>query len=170
LLLAAAVGSAACSATARHRVLTVLFDGVPPLRPNAPTVAASTGASATGSVSAASLNRPTVHGPYAAKLCSACHAPQAGNTLLAPREQLCLRCHQFSYGANEFVHGPLAAGGCVVCHDPHSSRNRYLLVSDSELFCFHCHDRERMRGHAGGEAKCTTCHDPHMSAKKFLLR
>jgi predicted CXXCH cytochrome family protein len=87
-----------------------------------------------------------------------------------PREQLCLQCHVFPHSATDYVHGPLAAGGCTVCHEPHSSPNRYLLVSDSEAFCFHCHDRERMRDHAGGEPRCTSCHDAHMSAKKFLLR
>jgi predicted CXXCH cytochrome family protein len=157
---------AGCSATTRHRVLTAVFDGVPPLR------SAESGDAAPGhqaGAAPASIVAPRAHGPYAAKLCDACHVPQSGNTLAGSPQQLCLRCHQFRFDGL-YVHGPLAAGGCRACHEPHSSPNRYLLVSESEQFCFRCHDRERLRGHAGDEPKCTSCHDAHMSTKKFLLR
>jgi predicted CXXCH cytochrome family protein len=163
VIVGAVVFFAGCSATTRHRVLTTMFDGVPPLRPSTPVAATTAGRQGPAFVV------PRVHGPYAAKLCSACHVSKAGNALVSSPEQLCLRCHQFEFGGN-YVHGPLAAGGCRACHEPHSSPYRYLLVSESELFCFHCHDRERLRGHAGDEPKCTSCHDAHMSAKKFLLK
>ena len=59
--------------------------------------------------------------------------------------QLCGRCHELDL-TRRYVHGPLASGGCTVCHDPHSSRYRYLLVSDSDGFCLSCHDARRVAG------------------------
>lgn len=165
--LGTAMSLAGCSAATRHRVLTTLFDGVPPLRESTMTSGAERGRA--GSPGGASVVAPREHGPYAAKLCSACHASKAGNALVSTPEQLCLRCHHFEFDGN-YVHGPLAAGGCRACHEPHSSPYPYLLSSESEQFCFRCHDRERLQGHAGGEPRCTTCHDAHMSTQKFLLK
>jgi predicted CXXCH cytochrome family protein len=159
--------SMGCNATSRHRILTFFFDGVPPLQ-QAPEEGAQPAAGA-GPV------RPAVsheHGPYAAKLCSACHNAQATNALIVPRDQLCYQCHDLRL-TRKYVHGPLASGGCLVCHDPHSSRYAYLLVSESDTFCFHCHDRQALAGtgpHGDLQEMCTTCHDAHMSDKQYLLK
>lgn len=94
------------------------------------------------------------------------------NALVAPREQLCFRCHEIRMN-KKYIHGPLASGGCTACHDPHSSQYRYLLVSESDSFCFYCHDRQtvaRVGAHRGVQEQCTTCHDAHMSDKKYLLK
>jgi len=159
-----------CGAATRHKVLTTLFDGVPPLK--TATAPAATGAQpgAATDASAPAPSRGSVHGPYGARMCGECHAVKAGFALVAPREQLCLNCHQFAPAPGMIVHGPLAAGGCLVCHEPHNSPNRALLVSDSDTFCFRCHDRDRLRGHAGGETRCTACHDAHMSPRRYLLK
>jgi predicted CXXCH cytochrome family protein len=166
----AAVPLMGCNATTRYQVLSLFFDGVPPPVP-AEEAEGKQAAVPAGAVQPRRI-RYGAHGPYAAKLCNGCHEPGATNALLAPREQLCFRCHEFRMD-KKYIHGPLAAGGCTACHDPHSSQYRYLLVSESDSFCFHCHDREavgRTGAHAGIQEQCTGCHDAHMSDKKYLLR
>jgi len=159
-----------CNTATRHKVLTFFFDGVPPPRP-----ASAAGASQPAAPAAAAAPRGVgyrEHGPYAARLCNACHEPAATNALLAPAEELCLQCHDLRRDRN-YSHGPLFAGGCIVCHDPHSSQYSNLLVSESDDFCFHCHDRgsvERTAAHEGTEGQCTFCHDAHTSNKKYLLK
>jgi predicted CXXCH cytochrome family protein len=173
VLTVAAVLSAGCSSAKHHRVLSLFFDGVPePLAVVAsadPVVQASVGRR---------LVRPGEHGPYAAKLCDSCHDSKATNALVAPVEQLCIRCHELGE-TRTYVHGPLASGGCTVCHDPHRSANRFLLVSASDGFCMHCHDRAGLSalqgeggvdGHAGDATDCTDCHEAHMSDRQYLLR
>lgn len=160
--------AASCAATTRYRVLSFFFDGVPPLPlAKAPAVAASQPATAPVQASVT-----FVHGPYAAKLCNACHESGGANGLVAPKDQLCARCHQIEL-RRRFIHGPLAAGGCLVCHDPHSSSFGHLLVASPEGFCLRCHDRRALvdnPGHRGEAGSCTTCHDAHMSDRRFLLR
>jgi predicted CXXCH cytochrome family protein len=169
-LLVAAGLFCGCDATSRHKVLTYFFDGVPPLQE--PGAAAAAGPAGTPSLLPARPISFQEHGPYAAKMCGACHNEAAGNTLVAPPDQLCVRCHALKLD-KPYIHGPLASGGCLVCHDPHSSQYRPLLVSDSDSFCFHCHDREtieKIPGHADLKQPCTACHDAHMSNSKYLLK
>jgi predicted CXXCH cytochrome family protein len=168
-LAASAVLWIGCNAASRHEVLSTVFDGVPPLeQAEAPP----------GQIAAAAHGGQPQrvgyfeHGPYAARLCNACHQPGASNALVAPPDKLCFKCHQFNLN-KKYIHGPLASGGCLVCHDPHSSRYRYMLVSASGKFCLHCHQRrdlDKDSAHAGVEGNCTTCHDAHMSDKKYLLK
>jgi predicted CXXCH cytochrome family protein len=173
ILLAAACAAcsllAACSAATRHKVLTSLFDGVPPMRTTSPEAAQPR---AGGESAASRLARPREHGPYAAHLCGACHDSAATNALVVPKDQLCMRCHELRLD-RKFVHGPVASGGCLVCHDPHSSPNPLLLVSASDSFCFHCHEAQvvaRIEGHEGVNGGCTECHDAHASDQRFLLK
>ena len=172
--LAACVGagvllSIGCSAAARHKALTDLFDGVPPLQSTDRTQG-QPAASAKGAPA-----RPftgSEHGPYAAKLCNGCHESGLTNALVAPKDELCFRCHTFRMDT-KFTHGPLASGGCLICHDPHSSRYPHLLLSDSGEFCLGCHDREvvaKIEGHGGTIGNCTECHDAHGSDTKYLLK
>lgn len=163
-----AVLSTGCNPTSRYKVLSFFFDAVPaPVAPEVPQ--APSGAVAPRSEAV----RYREHGPYAAKLCNVCHDPSAFNTLVAPPEQLCLRCHSIPLN-KKYIHGPLASGGCLACHDPHSSQYEYLLVSAPSTFCFYCHDRAaitRQPVHAAVEGQpCTNCHDAHMSDNRFLLR
>jgi predicted CXXCH cytochrome family protein len=161
---------AGCSAASRRKVLTFLFDGVPPPK-EARTQ--ETGAAEVAASSAPSRAvQYTEHGPYAARLCDACHQAGATNVLVAPKDVLCARCHDLRLD-RKYVHGPLASGGCLACHDPHSSRYRYLLVSESDDFCLRCHDLaaiSRNAAHEGNPASCTSCHDAHLSDKKYLLK
>jgi predicted CXXCH cytochrome family protein len=155
-----------CNARTRYAVLSFFFDGVPP-----PPTEAEAGLAAPGTVPSRRVKHGE-HGPYAAKLCAACHASAAANTFVAPRDQLCFACHELPR-EERYVHGPLASGGCTACHDPHSSPYRYLLVSESDRFCFYCHAPQaiaNIAAHGGDSEQCTTCHDPHMSDKPYLLR
>ena len=158
-----------CNTPAHHKVLTYFFDGVPP--PKQPPAPEDTASSRARQAPARGVGYME-HGPYAARMCTACHEPAATNALLAPAEDLCLRCHDLRRD-KKYTHGPLFSGGCLVCHDPHSSQYRNLLVSESDNFCFHCHEQgsvERIVGHEGAEGQCTSCHDAHSSNEKYLLK
>lgn len=177
LALLAAVGLAAgvltallagCSVEKHHRVLSFFFDGVPD-----PADRVEAAAPHEEAVAGRRPIEPGEHGPYAAKMCNACHDSRATNALVAPAGELCGRCHELGTASARYVHGPLASGGCLVCHDPHRSQYRHLLVSASDSFCLRCHDRAALSpaaGHAGEAADCTQCHEAHMSDRKFLLR
>jgi len=158
-----------CSATSRHKTLTLFFDGVPPQGEVEPTQQRITPTT----IGEPSQGVPgSQHGPYAAKLCNGCHSAEATNALIAPRDELCYRCHDLAT-TTAYVHGPLASGGCLVCHDPHSSRYGHLLVSESGTFCLGCHDRDtvsKIEGHGDLTEGCTTCHDAHGSDTKYLLK
>jgi predicted CXXCH cytochrome family protein len=146
----------------------MFFDGVPPPKAEVATELESPPAAS----SRTRVVGAGEHGPYAAKLCDACHERGGRNALVAPRDQLCFRCHEFKT-TKKYVHGPLASGACLVCHDPHSSRFRHLLVSEADGFCLSCHDRgtvEKIAGHEGVGEQCTECHDAHMSDERYLLK
>ena len=159
-----------CSPMTRYKTLSVFFDGVP--NPEEETLQAR---NASGD-----LNKPRqaaatykMHGPYAARLCSACH--QVGtNVLVLPIDKLCFKCHDLHLDRRKYVHGPVAAGGCKICHDPHGSSFPYLLVSDARNFCLRCHDEKdiaKNEAHKGlTNEECTDCHDAHSSDKKYLLK
>lgn len=151
-----------------HRVLSIFFDGVP--APAAQKEVPQQPGSATGrAISAGTFSN---HGPYAARLCEACHVKQT-NALVAPVNELCYKCHELQLN-KKYVHGPLASGGCVVCHDPHSSPYGHLLVSESSNFCVRCHDTTDLSQNPAhqeaGDRQCTDCHDAHMSDKPYLLK
>jgi len=162
---------AGCSPAERYDTLSIFFDGVP--KP-APEDAGNGHANGTGLLTGSKRTALAgVHGPYGARMCTACHADPSTNRLIVPKEQLCFRCHELHLD-KEFVHGPLASGGCTVCHDPHSARYRYLLVADSATFCVRCHDPAdvaRNEAHRDTQAKqCTSCHDAHQSNRRYLLK
>jgi len=166
-----ALSIAGCSAASRHRILTRFFDGVPP--PKAATAEAGGQGSAGASAEPGHGAGRTGHGPYEAKLCDACHARDVSNTLVAPRERLCLRCHAVREETARYPHGPAASGACLSCHDPHGSRYAALLVGDPDSLCLRCHDRElvaTIEGHGDLQGGCATCHNPHGSETKYLLR
>jgi predicted CXXCH cytochrome family protein len=111
------------------------------------------------------------HGPFAAKLCDACHNKR-DNTLLMPIESLCLNCHHLNIN-KKYIHGPVASGGCRVCHDPHGSGYPFLLTAEPREFCPRCHDKSLIFAkevHEGTTEQCTTCHDAHSSDMPNLLR
>jgi predicted CXXCH cytochrome family protein len=154
-----------CKTATRYKVLSFFFDGVP--SPREKPVAQQPGA-APARIPAPGISE---HGPYASRMCDACHQRQT-NDLVAPEDELCYRCHDLNLN-KKYVHGPLASGGCLVCHDPHSSPNRFLLVSESTNFCLTCHDVTSVAAnpaHVDTSLQCTDCHSAHMSDNPHLLK
>lgn len=160
-----------CEPMTRYKTLSFFFDGVP--NPEEEALQAQNAQNAKagrrkGKPAAATYK---MHGPYAARLCSACHQ-RGTNVLVLPIDRLCFNCHLLQFD-KKYVHGPVAAGGCKLCHDPHGSSFPYLLVSESRSFCFKCHsekDIAKNKAHNGVTAQCTVCHDAHTSNKVYLLR
>lgn len=157
-----------CEPMTRYKTLSLFFDGVP--NPEEEALQAGNAKAGGGRVKQAAATY-RMHGPYAARLCTACH--QTGtNALILPIEQLCFKCHVLQFD-KKYVHGPVAAGGCKICHDPHGSSFPYLLVSEARIFCFKCHsekDIARNEVHKGVTEQCTACHDAHTSDEVYLLR
>src|SRR5512133_3101144 len=83
--------AAGCSPEARYRALSIFFDGVP-------TSAGSAAGKGPGDAKQESVSkpRPSTHGPYAARLCDACHQRGGSNKLILPVEALCLNCHELN--------------------------------------------------------------------------
>jgi predicted CXXCH cytochrome family protein len=161
----------------RHRILTIFFDGVPPLHPVEPALVPE--GLEEGDTLQLALPRPaerkvSVHGPVAEKECDQCHLSQYSNRLKVEKEALCWTCHDREDFAGEVVHGPYEAGFCQACHDPHRSQYEHLLVSDSKDLCEGCHEQYDMAAlveHSSGEDRlCQSCHDPHASDRKYMLK
>ena len=158
-----------CSAETRYQTLSFFFDGVP--QPEERISDPLTGSmTKTGPKQAVPFR---YHGPYAAKLCWACHQQDGGNKLILPVEKLCLNCHDLNI-QKKHIHGPVAAGGCRICHDPHGSGKAFLLVAEPSTFCFYCHDEAEIKTRevhkSAGSTQCTVCHNPHGSDNNFLLK
>jgi len=165
--IAALLVIAACSPETRYRTLSFFFDGVPdPSKQAAETKKRGTAAAE------AAAHQVRSHGPYAARMCDACHKAD-GVGLIMPVENLCQNCHVLNLG-KKHVHGPVASGGCRACHDPHGSGKPFLLASDPTTFCFTCHDRKEIESRevhqAAAGTQCTECHNPHGSDNDYLLR
>ncbi len=167
MLLAGLLAAVGCSAESRYRTLSLFFDGVPDPAKQAADPRKR------GVVSADAIKAQVRnHGPYAARMCDACHRAD-GVGLLMPVEELCQNCHVLNIG-KKHVHGPVASGGCRACHDPHGSGKPFLLAADPTTFCFSCHDRKEIESRdvhqAAAGTQCTECHNPHGSDNDYLLR
>ncbi len=161
----------------RHRLLTIFFDGVPPLYPEEAELALEdSGESETPQVRRTRAVNPnaTVHGPYAEKECEQCHSSRYSNRLKVERKDLCWTCHDREDFPGAVVHGPFEAGYCEGCHHPHRSEHEYLLHSDQADLCVGCHvqyDAEAIVEHRGDDERlCQSCHDPHASERKYMLK
>jgi predicted CXXCH cytochrome family protein len=87
------------------------------------------------------------HGPYAARLCSACHpAPVEGKVRLAAADVdlLCYGCHsQFKaeMEGTKSRHKLLSQSNraCMECHDPHAANQEFDLKKPVQELCLGCH-------------------------------
>ena len=169
----------ACSRVVRHRVLTFLYDGVPPLHAELahyePLLAdplAATGDDATGDMVAA-RTRSYSHPAYQRNLCGACHDGEGGRVGLTAREGLCQTCHPDKPARKKFVHGPVAVNGCLACHHYHKAPYPKVLIADAQALCFSCHVMEELRTdehHATLEQRrCIDCHDAHGGDDRYFL-
>lgn len=93
------------------------------------------------------LIREFSHGPYSARLCSACHpAPVDGKVQLAAADvdSLCYQCHtQFKaeMEGTKSRHKLLSQSNraCMECHDPHAANQEYVLKKPVQELCLGCH-------------------------------
>ncbi len=178
---------AGCDATARYKVLTTIFDGVPsPIPPEkvleeyyAKRLQAERDAAA-GKVSAdasTGLLHVSKHLPYTQKKCKDCHDFSTAVGLIRPPRELCFVCHRkFRDHIREpFVHGPVAVGDCSACHLPHSSENTSLLELDRNKICDKCHHEERLAVEMHDKIMthgmaCVDCHDAHYGQARYFLK
>lgn len=168
MVIAAMVTISGCSPETRYQTLSFFFDGVP--TPGGKTGVGRREKEKSKNDSTAPQVRN--HGPYAAKLCEACHR-QGGGALIMPVEELCQNCHQLNLQKRR-VHGPAASGGCRICHHPHGSGKPFMLVSEPKEFCFYCHDKKEVMSRethkAADDMSCTDCHNPHSSDNDYMLK
>ncbi len=87
------------------------------------------------------------HGPYAARLCAACHPASVNGKVgltAATVDSLCYECHtQFKAkmaGAGS-RHKLLSQSdhSCMECHDPHAANQEYHLKKPAQDLCLGCH-------------------------------
>jgi predicted CXXCH cytochrome family protein len=87
------------------------------------------------------------HGPFAARLCSACHAePVNGKIRLAATDvdSQCYTCHtqfQADTEGKKSRHKLLSQSdrACLECHNPHASNQEYVLKQPAQDLCTGCH-------------------------------
>lgn len=162
----------------KHRILSFLFDGVPPL--GGPVeLAALPGQEPLEPLEP--IHRPGrppeptlyLHGPYAQKKCGDCHEGRRSNRLLVRKQELCWKCHEQEEFDYEVLHGPVASGQCDGCHNPHRSPNPAMLVRSTAELCAGCHDQNTFPGAEAHRAEqgedCISCHDPHGAPREHML-
>ncbi len=176
-----------CDATARHKVLTTIFDGVPSQIPpeevlddyynkrrQAELDAAAGLASKEGKIPGRHISK---HLPYAEKKCKDCHDFSTSVGLVKPPRELCFVCHRdfLDYILEPYVHGPVAVGDCSACHLPHSSENTSLLELNRNEICDKCHHEERLAVAMHDKVMnhglaCVDCHDAHYGQARYFLK
>jgi predicted CXXCH cytochrome family protein len=165
----------------RHKVLSLVFDGVPAVPPPTEEVCADIAAKKMpdflgDTESQLSATKRSTHKPYVEKNCKDCHssnkAVDAG--LIVPKKELCFVCHEdFVHGQN--VHGPVAVGDCLSCHLPHHSEHPSLLIDNPDEICAHCHQESRLAEamhdrFSDKTISCGECHDPHAGDTRYFLK
>lgn len=166
-----------CDEADRHGMLTLFFDGVPPLGGET----AGVGSADPNTVPGPRVS-PTggwyVHKPL--NNCTDCHGERRRQTtsrqvqLVAEIPKLCYGCHEEQASLEGWVHGPVATGDCLLCHEPHKSRHEFLLARPVPELCYHCHEPEtihQIEGHADeSHAYCIGCHEGHAGTTRHLLK
>ena len=171
-----------CTESKRHKALSFLFDGVPPLSGDA--------AELSGPDDGSGRRRPEpvwfVHDPLVhfdpswERSCPRCHGEKMQRSfsnevhLVAPTPQLCFECHEPPSFQEGWIHGPVAQGECVFCHEPHRSLQKFLLKKALPEVCYQCHDSQAITDIEDHDkpsfTQCTDCHSGHASVAKYLLK
>lgn len=168
---------AGCSVGDRHKVLTLIFDGVPELIDYellAYNDSVAVGNALADSIYQANLppeekikNENSIHPPFLLRACDKCHKSKGGGQFQKPQPDLCYQCHQNFNEKYANLHAPVGGGFCTECHHPHESKNSKLLRKKDRALCFKCHNEARVLAvsfHTKiGNKNCTICHDPHGS-------
>jgi predicted CXXCH cytochrome family protein len=192
------VASTGCSHVQRHTLLTIFFEGVPPLESELEggglLSASATAKPPRSGADSRSLPPLSIHPPYKERLCEVCHSFNAwsesgtfmlpdvtsGALLAQPVPTLCYGCHPDKAPTPEalaggWMHGPVAVGACTFCHHPHSSQTVFLLRSRLvREVCQGCHQPGLMHLGEGlppeDSQNCTGCHTGHRGGTRFLLK
>ena len=177
---------ASCSdPVTRHKVLSTIFDGVPPPPPAGEMcneyyqerfAAEAAGQEMLAGEGSSSKTKGSSHKPYKEKKCRDCHSKNKNVNagLIAPKRELCGVCHKdFIKGSN--VHGPVAVGDCLACHLPHNSQYPSLLKEDPDKICATCHQESRLATAMHDRflvktISCGECHDPHAGDARYFLK
>lgn len=184
LVLATAGFLAGCGDMAtRHKVLNILFDGVPEMPP----AVEYCDDYCTGMIEAQEQEDVEVseedivagtagsgHRPYIEKDCSGCHDFDTESGLIKPPRELCQVCHT-NFIQDDYVHGPVAVGDCLACHLPHRSKYPALLKEPQETLCQSCHVEPRLAEAmhnrlADRQMACDECHNPHFGGSSYFLK
>ncbi len=159
-----------------HSVLTLFFDGVPPLGGQKVQTAAET---IDPNVPGARKRLDVdwyLHAPV--KDCVRCHGNRQRESfarevqLVAGVPELCYACHESLAPAalEGWVHGPAAAGQCLVCHEPHKTLHPHLLRERIPALCYTCHQEMAVELTPDDEkqyhSQCIGCHAAHASPTK----
>jgi predicted CXXCH cytochrome family protein len=139
------------------------------------------------------------HGPYAARLCSACHpAPVQGKVGLTAMnvDSLCYNCHtnfkaEMTSAGSRHKLLSQSNRSCMECHDPHAANQEYNLKKPVQELCVGCHGEQPEQTapgdvfagadtqylklssknvHEPARKSCLICHDAHASAFPKELR
>lgn len=119
----------------------------------------------------------SVHEPFGAGSCGACHAGSARKLVARDVRSLCLSCHgAVAEAASKATIQHAAMGGpCTTCHDPHASALPKLVRALGEELCTPCHEGLKTRAGrvphgATHQIGCQSCHLAHGGEKPRLLR
>lgn len=74
-------------------------------------------------------NTGSVHAPWKARKCDACHVPEQSNALVADIDKVCLTCHKKVLEGldHKKAHKAVLDGKCSACHSGHKSPNPHLI-------------------------------------------
>lgn len=166
-----------CSPTTKHKILSIFFDGVPPVQMGNKELPEKSKEQPkqdqtvlTGSETQPPGPPPEgpklfVHYPFAERMCDSCHVKKFSQSLNAEVKELCFSCHDNFLEKMKTKHYPAEEGLCLDCHNPHQSENEKLLIKKGRELCFTCHDQGdllKAEPHNEiGDESCLSCHDPH---------
>jgi predicted CXXCH cytochrome family protein len=153
-----------CNPMERYHVLKLFFDR-PPEPPELR--GASARAGATSKPAGTGATAGSVHKPYAAKQCDACHTakPPASFEISAVDGASCAHCHRSALVQVAGSHALARPGACLWCHHPHESQHPMLLRVKAPELCMQCHEPRRLAevkpAHADARRDCLNCHGGH---------
>lgn len=160
-----------------HKVLTLFFDGVPPLEDKKEEAGPINTEPNVTDVRKFPEENWCIHPPL--KDCVRCHGNRQQESfsrevqLSARVPALCYACHTalIPDSLNGWVHGPFAVGQCLVCHEPHKTKYPHLLREQIPALCYSCHlemaDESTPDNVKESHSQCMDCHSAHSGLTNY---